>query len=182
MMLMGDEMGRTQHGNNNAYCIDDEATWVDWSLRDEYADLLALTRRLLALRRDHPAFRQRHFFAGRQVSSDGRKDIAWLFVDGSEMTDERWHDDGLRTLGLFLSGDGVQARGPHGERIIDDSYLLWLHAGADPVDVTPPGPPWAGRYERILLTAEPDAEPVRHPADTPTTLPGRSCALLRALP
>ncbi|HSI92739.1 MAG TPA: glycogen debranching protein GlgX [Jiangellaceae bacterium] len=181
MLTAGDEMGRTQHGNNNAYCIDDELTWVDWSLRDEYGDLLALTRRLLALRREHPVFRQRRFFEGRPVVPDGRKDLAWFHVDGSEMTDERWHDESLRTLGMFFAGDGLRTRGPRGERITDDSFLLWLHAGGDPVEVKLPGDPWGRRYEVVLDTVHPDGGPVAHVDGDMITLAGRSCQLLRVV-
>ncbi|HEU4541237.1 MAG TPA: glycogen debranching protein GlgX [Jiangellaceae bacterium] len=180
MMVAGDEMGRTQGGNNNAYSIDDELTWVDWSLRDEYGDLLAFTRRLLALRRGHPVFRQQHFFEGRPVVPAGRKDLAWFDIDGQEMTHERWYDESLRALGMFLAGDGIRARGPRGERITDDSFLLWLYAAPHPIEVKLPGGIWAERYERVLITTDPEAPPADYAASDTITLPGRSCVLLRA--
>jgi glycogen operon protein len=179
-MVMGDEMGRTQGGNNNAYCVDDELTWLDWSLRDEYSDLLAFTRRLLELRRNHPVFGQQHYFEGRPVVPHGRKDLAWFDIDGQEMTHERWYEESLRALGMFLAGDGIRARGPHGERITDDSFLLWLYAAPDPLEVKLPGGIWAESYERVLITSDPDAPPAEHAAGDAVILPGRSCLLLRA--
>jgi len=182
MITAGDEMGRTQHGNNNAYCIDDETTWLDWSLRDEYGDLLEFTRRLLGLRHRHPVFRQRRYFEGRPVVPDGRKDLAWFAADGTEMSQDRWYDESLRTLGMFIAGDALRTRGPRGERITDESFLLWVHSGADPIEVRLPGDPWAAGYELVLDTADADDGSVR-PVDGPTVmLTARSCQLLRALP
>jgi glycogen operon protein len=96
------------------------------------------------------------------------------------MTDERWHDESLRALGMFLAGDGIRARGPRGERITDESYLLWLYAEPDPIEAKLPGGPWADRYERVFVTTEPDAPPAEYAAGQAITLPGRSCLLLRA--
>jgi glycogen operon protein len=184
MLVAGDEMGRTQRGNNNAYCIDDDTTWLDWSLREEYGDLLAFTRRLLALRHANPVFRQRRFFEGRPVVPDGRKDVAWFAPTGREMTEEAWHDESLRTLGMFLAGDGIRSRGAHGERIVGESFLLWLHADPDPVEVRLPGGDWAERYEVVLDTsrAEPEADGTAYAAGDSVIVPGRSCLLLRAAP
>ena len=182
MITAGDEMGRTQRGNNNAYCIDDETTWVDWSLRDEYGDLLEFTRSLLTMRLRHPVFRQRRFFEGRPVVPDGRKDLAWFAADGAEMSQERWYDESLRTLGMFIAGDGLRTRGPRGERITDDSFLLWVHSGPDPIEARLPGDPWAGGYELVLDTADDDSRAGRPIDGTTVTLAARSCQLLRALP
>jgi len=177
-------MGRTQRGNNNAYCIDDDTTWLDWSLREEYGDLLAFTRRLLALRHANPVFRQRRFFEGRPVVPDGRKDLAWFAATGREMTEDAWHDESLRTLGMFLAGDGIRSRGLYGERIVGESFLLWLHADPDPVEVRLPGSDWAERYDVVLDTsvAEPEADGTAYAAGDPVTVPGRSCLLLQAAP
>ncbi|WP_246222660.1 glycogen debranching protein GlgX [Phytoactinopolyspora limicola] len=179
MITAGDEMGRTQHGNNNAYCLDNETTWVDWSLREEFTELSDLVRQLLALRAKHPVFRQRRFFEGRPIVSGGRKDVAWFSPSGHEMGEADWHDTHRRTIGMFLSGDGIRSRGHHGERIVDDSFLLWLHAGADDIQVTLPGRPWARRYDVTIDTAEPAAA-AQHPAGATVVLRGRSCLLLRA--
>ena len=180
MLVAGDEMGRTQGGNNNAYCLDNETNWLDWSLRDEYADLLALTRTLLWLRREHPVFRQRRYFEGRPVVDGARKDLAWFAPSGREMTENEWHDGSMRTMGMFLSGDGIRSRGPHGERIVGDSFLLWLHSGADPIDVTLPDDDWAQTYDVALDTAGARTPQERHKAGDAVTIPARSCLLLRA--
>jgi isoamylase len=182
MITAGDEMGRTQHGNNNAYCIDDETTWVDWSLRAEYGDLLEFTRRLLTMRHRHPVFRQRRFFEGRPVVPDGRKDLAWFAPDGTEMSQERWHDESLRTLGMFIAGDGLRTRGPRGERITDDSFLLWVHSGPDPIEVRLPRDPWAAGYELVLDTTDADSGTGAPVEGLTSTLTGRSSRLFRALP
>ncbi|HEY9412809.1 MAG TPA: glycogen debranching protein GlgX [Jiangellaceae bacterium] len=179
MITAGDELGRTQLGNNNAYCLDDETTWVDWSLREEYSDLIELTRSLLALRAEHPVFRQRRFFEGRPIVDGGRKDIAWFTPAGTEMTDAQWHDSSATTLGMFLSGDGIRSRNRHGERIVDDSFLLWLHAGAEPIDVTLAAQPWADAYDVVLATAD-DTAATGYQAGATLTLPPRSALLLRA--
>jgi isoamylase len=180
MLVAGDEMGRTQGGNNNAYCLDNETTWLDWSLRDEYADLLALTRTVLWLRREHPVFRQRRFFEGLPVDGSTREELAWFSPPGQEMTENDWHDEPRRTLGMFFSGDGIRSRGPHGERIVGDSFLLWLHSGADPINVTLPDDKWAQTYEIALDTAGVQTPQARHKAGQTITIPARSCLLLRA--
>jgi len=184
MLVAGDEMGRTQRGNNNAYCLDDETTWVDWSLREEYGDLLSFARALLALRHEHLVFRQRRFFEGRPVVDGGRKDLAWFAPSGTEMTDQAWLDESLRTLGMFLAGDGIRSRDPHGERIVGDSFLLWMHAGADPTAVTLPGGGWAERYAVVLDTsrAVQEAALAGYAAGDSVTVQSRSCLLLHASP
>ena len=188
MLVAGDEIARTQGGNNNAYCQDNEVSWVDWSTLDkpEVADLLALTRRLVELRRESPVLRQRVFFAGRPVpGGGGRKDLAWLRADGGEMTDREWHSPDLRTLGMYLDGDGIRHRGPRGEQLTDESYLLVLHAGAEDTTFALPGRPWASSWEVVVDTTYPDGLPpaaASRPAagrDLPVT--GRSAVLLRAV-
>ena len=188
MLVAGDEIARTQGGNNNAYCQDNEVSWLDWSVVDKpaVADLLALTRRLIALRRDSPVLRQRGFFAGRPVpDGSGRKDLAWLRADGSEMTEREWHAPDLRTLGMYLDGDGIRHRGPRGERLTDESYLLVLHAGAEDTTFALPGLPWASGWEVVVDTAYPDGLPppaaARPAAGLDLPLAGRSAVLLRSV-
>jgi isoamylase len=185
MLSAGDEMGRTQGGNNNAYCQDNETSWLDWSLREEYADLLQLTRALLRLRATHVAFRQRQYLEGRTRVDGGRKDLAWFAPDGAEMTDAWWWETSLQTLGMFLGGDALHARGPRGEPVVDDSFLLWLHVGPESLDVSMPDERWATSYEVVLDTG---SNPAPAPADlrrvdarsTLRLLPG-TCLLLRAV-
>ncbi|HEX4787872.1 MAG TPA: glycogen debranching protein GlgX [Actinospica sp.] len=185
MLVAGDEMGRTQGGDNNAYCLDDETSWVDWSLlkHPEWRSLLDTTRRLIHLRRRHPVLRQRVFFSGRPAFPGGLQDIAWFRPDGNEMTDADWFAP-ASALGVYLSGQDIRGRGPQGERITDDSFLLVLHAGAEKLDFTLPGDPWARWYQVTVDTAL-DGDPGAHDeviyaGDTPLTLVPRSLLLLRA--
>jgi glycogen operon protein len=143
MIRSGDELAQTLGGNNNAYCHDDESTWLDWSA-SPYSALIA---RLLRLRHEHPVLRQRAFFSGRPIGQAGLKDLAWFAPNGSEMGDADWGDQSRRTLAMYLSGQGIRTRGRQGERITDDSFLIVLHAGQTSCDVTLPGPPWAEGYE-----------------------------------
>jgi isoamylase len=174
MLTMGDELRRTQGGNNNAYVQDNEISWVHWDLGPDARELLDLTTRLIRVRREHPVFRQRAFFSGRDVSEDGVKDIAWFGPSGTELTDEQWFDASAQTLGMYLDGRGIRTRGTHGEPVVDESFLLLLHMGAEDRDVQLPGSPWASRYDVILGTAE----TVLH--ETSLRVVGRSVTLLRA--
>ncbi len=185
MLVAGDEMGRTQRGNNNAYCQDNEIGWVDWGLRDdpEWRPLRELTSRLIALRHRHPVLRRRSFFSGRAHSADGLRDLAWFTPHGREMTEDDWYAPAA-TLGMYLSGRDIPGRDEQGAPVLDDSFLAVLHAGAEPVDFALPGPPWAERYEVVVDTAreEQDRAPgVVHRAGAPMTVPGRSVVLLRVL-
>ncbi|MEV0692319.1 glycogen debranching protein GlgX [Streptomyces sp. NPDC050388] len=183
MLVAGDEMGRTQRGNNNAYCQDNEIGWVDWELLAEpgWKALFDLTSRLIALRRRHPVLRRRAFFSGRAHSPDGLRDLAWFTARGTEMTEEDWYAPAA-TLGMYLSGRDIPDHDERGEPIRDDSFLVVLHAGDAPVDVLLPGSPWARRYEVVLDTGredQADAPGTAHPADTTITVPGRTVLLLR---
>jgi isoamylase len=186
MLRMGDELAHTQRGNNNAYCQDNELSWLDWSgatplptaAGTAFVDLVAT---LLRLRRDHPVFRHRAFFQGRPLDGDGVKDLAWFTPEGVEMNDEHWSSRSARTLGMYLSGEGIRSRGARGERITDDSFLLLLHAGARPCDFALPGAPWASGYVVELDTAAPDADAQgSYDAGGRLALDARSFVLLRA--
>ncbi|ARH93283.1 MULTISPECIES: glycogen debranching protein GlgX [Streptomyces] len=186
MLVAGDEMGRTQHGNNNAYCQDNALSWVDWSLLEDphWRRLADLAARLIALRRAHPVLRRRAFFSGRPHGQGGLRDLAWFTADGTEMTEQDWYTPGA-TLGMYLSGNDISQRDARGIRIVDDSFLAVLHAAARPRAVTLPGPPWAQSYELLLDTAREDrpgaAERV-YPAGGTLTLAERSVVLFRAVP
>ncbi|MEV7378843.1 glycogen debranching protein GlgX [Streptomyces lydicus] len=186
MLVAGDEMGRTQHGNNNAYCQDNALSWVDWSLLEDphWRRLADLAARLIALRRAHPVLRRRAFFSGRPHGQGGLRDLAWFTADGTEMTEQDWYTPGA-TLGMYLSGNDISQRDARGIRIVDDSFLAVLHAAARPRAVTLPGPPWAQSYELLLDTSREDrpgaAERV-YPAGGTLTLPERSVVLFRAVP
>ncbi|WP_431782831.1 glycogen debranching protein GlgX [Streptomyces chumphonensis] len=186
MLVAGDEMGRTQGGNNNAYCQDNETGWVDWSLLDEpgWRALFDLTARLVRLRRDHPVLRRRAFFSGRPHGPDGLRDLAWFTPHGTEMTEADWYAPGA-TLGMYLSGHDIPSRDERGEPVTDDSFLAVLHAGPEPAAFPLPGPPWATAYELVVDTAretQTDAPGTIHPAGTRAALPPRSLHLYRTLP
>jgi glycogen operon protein len=185
MLTAGDEMGRTQGGDNNAYCLDDETSWVDWTLlkHPEWRSLLDLTRRLIHLRRQHPVLRQRVFFSGQPAFPGGLQDIAWFRPDAKEMTDADWFAPAV-VLGVYLSGQDIRGRGPHGERITDDSFLLVLHAGAEELEFTLPGDPWA-RWYQVVVDSTLDGDPGARDEDvlsagTAILLAPRSLLLLRA--
>ena len=183
MLLAGDEMGRTQRGNNNAYCQDNEISWLDWDLDEHRTALLEQTRALIALRLAHPVFRRRRFFQGQAIHGSGVKDIGWFTPNGAEMDEDRWHAPDVATLGVFLNGEEIPHRSPRGERIVDDSFLLLLHGDARPIVFTLPGKPWAKEYELVLHTmagrVDPDEHPIVHLAGERLLMPPRSLAVLR---
>ncbi len=182
MLVAGDEMGRTQGGNNNPYCQDNETSWVSWSLDDAQLALLDFARRVVSLRAAHPAFRRRAFFLGRQVHGEGVKDVGWFGPDGAELGPDDWARDG-RTLGMFVDGEEIHTRGPRGERIVDESFLLVLHSGDAPVEFVLPGQPWAKTYDVLLDTADSAAAAADLPtldAGAPLPVTPRSVVVLRA--
>jgi isoamylase len=177
MLLGGDERGRTQRGNNNAFCQDNDISWVDWKSED-WLDIHQFVRHLIRLRRAHPVLRQRRFFDGQPSGEGGRKDLTWLHPAGREVAEPDWFDQRLNTVGLFLAGDAIRARGPRGEPIEDDSYLIWLHSGDGPVSITLPGPEFATAYD-VELTSD-DALSGTVNAHESFRLQARSVAVLRA--
>jgi glycogen operon protein len=180
MLTAGDELGRTQQGNNNAYCQDNEISWLDWKDVDD--DLLAFVTRLLEQRRESPVLRQEAFFEGHEIpGSGGTRDLAWFAPSGGQLTTTDWFDTGLQTVGMYLDGRGIRMRDAHGQRVVGDSYLVWLHAGPEPVEVRLPGPPWGDGYELVVSTEYPTGAPPR-PAFVgpgPVELPARSVWLMR---
>ena len=149
MITAGDEFGRTQLGNNNAYCQDNPISWIDWNLQPGQRSLLDFTRGVLRLRRDHRAFRQRYFFDGRPMHEGGPKDLAWIAPDGNELSAEAWNDDRARTLGMYVSGE-LHAVHPDGTHVKDDSFLVLLHAGESEQAFVLPDGPYARSYRRVI--------------------------------
>jgi glycogen operon protein len=152
MLVAGDEIGRTQRGNNNAYCQDNEVSWLDWAHADH--ELLAFVRNLTQLRRDHAVFRRRGWFQGRSIRprKDGKNlpDIAWLDPEGNEMTDQQWAEELSRTVQVVLDGHGIAAPDLRGEPILDDTFLVVFHACPDPHRVRLPGPAWGAARRRVF--------------------------------
>jgi glycogen operon protein len=159
MLAHGDEIGRTQQGNNNAYCQDSELTWVDWGKVD--VDMLAFTRQVAELRRQHPVFRRRRFFDGRPVRRRGAEalpDIAWFAPDGREMTEEDWEAPFGRAVAAYLNGEGIPDRDSRGDRVVDDSFLLCFSAHDQPLEFRVPGAEYAATWHVVLDTARPDLD------------------------
>ena len=179
MLLAGDEMGRTQLGNNNAYCHDSELAWLDWELDADARLLLAFARRVSGLRGAHPLFRRRTFFRGRAVRDPEVKDISWLNPDGEEMTDEQWNQSHARCLGVFISGRGLAERDEQGRPVEDDDLLLLLHAGEDALAFVLPGKDgerWHALVDSSFADGLPQVRAYAPGAVYP--LQGRSVALL----
>ena len=151
MLLGGDELGRSQGGNNNAYCQDNEVSWFDWDAVD--TELLAFTRHLVAFRAAHPVFRRRRWFQGRPERGHGLDDIGWYTPSGQQMSDEDWTVGQATSLAVFLNGQAIPSPGPRGERIVDDSFLVLFNARADPLDFVVPDGLGGSRWEVVLDTS-----------------------------
>ncbi len=177
MVLGGDEMGRTQRGNNNAYCQDNEVSWFDWERQD--GELVAFTRRLIDFRRSHPVFRRRRFFQGRPVYGHDQSDIAWFRPDGTEMGDEDWQEGRAKSLAVFLNGEAIPDLDARGERVTDDSFLVLFNAEADSMDFVLPEQRFGERWVKLLDTADAFDEGAQAKAGDALTIGGRSLVLLR---
>jgi glycogen operon protein len=181
MLCAGDEVARTQRGNNNAYCQDNELSWFDWSLDTPRRDLLAFTRELIALRRRHPVLRRRHFFQGRKILCSEVRDLTWFRPDGREMQDEDWQNAHTRCLGLRLSGDAIEEVDRLGERIADDTFLLLVNAHHELLPFRLPELRPSQCWERVVDTRTTDPSRGRRQwqGGARYELGGRSLALLR---
>ncbi|MCA0330605.1 MAG: glycogen debranching protein GlgX [Actinobacteria bacterium] len=175
MILGGDEIGRTQGGNNNGYCLDDETVWYDWDSADQ--DLLAFTRRLLALRRDHPVLRRRRFLAGTAL-----EEIAWFAPSGRRMSDADWSDPGARAIALHLDGQDDPDLADDGSPMLDDDVVVMVNGWWEPLDIVVPAVGEAVEWHVVLDTADPDAglpgHELTYAPGAPVTLAGRSLVVL----
>ena len=182
MLLAGDEVGRTQRGNNNAYCQDSDISWFNWDLAwlPDNRELLAFTQRLIRLRQHHPTFRRRHFFRG--IHGDGVRDILWFNPDGREIDDDEWTHDYARCLGLYLPGDGLTEQDERGHALQDDDFLLLCNAHHEEIPFVLPVLRDKALFEVLLDTAMPHGQPTEgcfHPPEEPYPAQGRSLVLLR---
>jgi glycogen operon protein len=180
MLCGGDEIGRTQQGNNNAYCQDSELSWLDWGLDRERRDFLAFTRGLIALRRRHPILRRRQFFHGRPILGSELKDLTWFRPDGKEMGEEDWHNPHTRCLGLRLAGDALEEVDRRGQRLVDDTFFVLLNAHHEAVSFVLPAHRRGVRWEAVLDTWFSDGRPRRRAikGGRAYALEGRSVAVL----
>ncbi len=181
MLVAGDEIGKTQQGNNNAYCQDNELSWVDWNLDQGRQELLQFTKSLIQLFHEHPVLRRRKFFHGREIRGSEVKDLTWFRPDGKEMTDQDWGNPEIRFLGLQLAGDAVDDVDDQGNPIIDDTLLVLLNAHHEPVSFVLAAHGAAIRWELILDTRESTGKQENSPIQggEPYELGARSLALLR---
>ena len=182
MISHGDELGRTQQGNNNVYCQDSELSWIDWAQAD--TELMEFTRKVSALRAAHPVFRRRRFFRGRPVrqrEGGGLPDIEWFAPDGSEMTEEDWETGFAKSVAVYLNGQGIPDLDDRGQRVSDDSFLLWFNAHYEPIDFALPADEFGAGWVPVIYTAsetDEDAEP--HDAGGKVMVAARAVMVLRA--
>jgi isoamylase len=181
MICHGDELGRTQSGNNNGYCQDSALTWIEWA--DADTDLLEFTRTVSALRADHPVFRRRRFFDGKPVGrrgQDGLPDIAWFAPDGPEMTDEDWGTSFAKSVAVFLNGHGIPDRDARGQRVLDDSFLLCFNAHYEPLEFTLPPAEFGASWRTLVYTGSEKWIPSEElPAAATLTVDAHSAVVLQ---
>ena len=151
MLLGGDEIGRTQQGNNNAYCQDNELSWYDWEDLDE--SLFDFTRRLIKLRKRHPVFRRRGWFQGRPIHGSEVDDIAWFTPDGDEMAEEHWEQGHAKSLGIYLNGSAIPNPNPRAEPVTDDDFYVMINAYHEALAFRLPGEEWGRSWVRVLDTS-----------------------------
>jgi glycogen operon protein len=185
MISHGDELGRTQRGNNNVYCQDNELSWIDWANAD--TELMEFTRTVSALRAAHPVFRRRRFFSGRPVRQrgrDGQPDIAWFAPDGSEMSDEDWESGFAKSVAVYLNGQGIPDLDERGQRVTDDSFLLWFNAHHEPIDFALPADEFGTAWEPVIYTAagadDDNVAATPHDSGAKVSVDARSVMVLRA--
>jgi glycogen operon protein len=178
MICGGDEVGRTQRGNNNAYCQDNDISWVDWQLTPAQEELLEFTRRLIEIRKRHISLRRRKFFRGRRIRGADVKDITWLNGDGREMTDAEWDSPWLRSIGMRLDGRTLGDVDENGELISDGDLLLILNAHHEPVSFTIPVWDSEEPWEVELDTSRPQNGGYRVGPEQTIEVAGRAVILL----
>jgi isoamylase len=183
MLLSGDEIGRSQQGNNNAYCQDNEVSWVNWNLRNEEHELLDFARQLIALRRRHPVFRRRKWFQGRAIHGSGVHDIAWFNPDGGEMADDQWNDGFAKAIAILLNGLEIAEPGERGERIMDDSFLLFFNAHYEMLEFTIPEGLQQRHWQVIVDTSHPRLveNGMWYTSDKPIPVIDRSIVVLKQI-
>jgi isoamylase len=174
MLLGGDEFARSQRGNNNCYCQDDELTWYDWNLDEPRKRLLEFTSRLIKLRREHPNLHRRRFFQDRVIRGSVVRDIAWYGTDGTEISDDAWSEEWNRSIGLMLNGQTLQVMDEEGHPVVDDSFLILVNAAAEGVEYVLPEPPDGNPWRQVI-----DTENIENPfceakVDEKVILGGRS--------
>jgi len=181
MLLAGDEWGRTQKGNNNAYCQDNAISWCDWRRDEKQNQFLEFTRKLIWFRKAHPVFRRPKFLKGRRIPGSEIRDVMWFNPGGNQMSEEEWTSPFVRCLGVLLSGDMVDVFSFEGEPVRDDTFLLLINAHYEPIPFVLPGQENL-EWQLILDTMDPNgffAEPRKFASGDDVDLGGRACCLLQ---
>jgi glycogen operon protein len=185
MLLGGDELGRTQQGNNNAYCQDNEISWFNWDLADDQLDLIAFVAKLTEVRRQQPILRRRRFFRGRPMNPTGFKDLSWIKPNGTEFVDEDWDDPTLQTIGLRMPGDSIEEMDDDGNPIETSSLFLILHRDEEPIEFTLPAVARLSRTNHwdLILTTDHSTgvASLRLPEHSTFTVPGRTVLLFEGV-
>jgi glycogen operon protein len=184
MLLGGDEISRTQQGNNNAYCHDNEISWFNWDLNDEQRGLLAFCRGLIAFRKEHPVLRRRRYFEGLFLPGADIKDLTWFKLDGTEIVDQQWADPEMRSMAMRLAGEAIDEREPEGGRISDETLLVLLNADHQALTFVLPesGGERGWQWEVLMDTADaapPAPSGEKHPVGGTYALAPRALALFR---
>jgi isoamylase len=182
MLLHGDEIGRTQAGNNNGYCQDSPVTWINWEISTEHEVQLDFVRRLAALRHAHPVFRRRRFFDGKPVAVEGEdlRDIAWFTPAGAEMTQQDWDTGYAKSVAVFLNGEAIPSPDPRGRPIVDQSFLLLFNAGDEGIDFQIPPAVYGESWEIVIDTTTPiEVERASAKAATAFEVEARAMVVLR---
>ncbi len=179
MILGGDEFGHSQKGNNNAYCQDNEISWLNWDLNPDQKALREFVRQVIQLRKNEPALHRRTFFQGRSIRGKDVKDISFFEPSGKEMPDEAWASDFVRCLGIRLAGDAIEEMDELGNRVVGDTLFLLLNAHHETIPFTLPPIPQSHDWEVVLDTSEVDLKPHLMRRGVLFELKGRSTAMLR---
>jgi glycogen operon protein len=186
MLLHGDEYGRTQHGNNNVYCQDNEVSWFNWEWSEREQAMFDFTSMIIKLRREHPVLHRRKFFHGREIRGTKIKDIRWLRPDGKDMTKKEWQSSYVRCLGMLLNGQVMSEFDERSKRIKDDIFLLIVNSYWEPLAFTIPDRPYKGTWEVFIDTHDnvqaEDKQKKRINTGEPYELQSRSLVLLRMIP
>jgi isoamylase len=177
MLVSGDEMGKTRHGNNNAYCQDNEISWLDWANIDQ--GLLAFTQQLIHFVKKHPVFCRRRWFKGRPIKGAGLEDISWFLPEGPEMTEKHWQSDFAKSLAIFLNGKALRTTGPKGEPVVDDSFYLIFNAHHEGLSYQLPPEKYGSKWKVVLNTAMPETGNTdTYPAGAALPVEGRCVVVL----
>ncbi len=152
MLTGGDEFARSQQGNNNCYCQDDELTWYDWKLDEPRKRLLEFTCRLIQLRKEHPCLHRRRFFQDRKIRGEVVRAVAWYGTDGSEVSDEVWNNAGNQSISVVFNGKTLSSMDDEGNQVVDDSFLILVNASDNGVEYVLPEPPNQTPWRQVLDT------------------------------